>query len=144
MNPESPDFHQELENFPELYDTFSSVVTSFIFHKSGGNLNSLIKKGDSWVCDPNFVTFRLHYKLANKTGDESKRNITVDLRGNVHEYASEHFPHLPLQPAQNGYCRCKVKSLSQLDGLMFYLGRAYELYSRGSTREKLSQNVIEK
>lgn len=112
--------HEELEKLDDLYNPFV-VVYDFISSLHRGNWE---KKGTQWVYDPNFVTFSIHYQRAH--------NVTVCLRGNPHEFIP--FGHLPLKPAQSGYSRCKVESVNQLDALLCYIRRAYEIWTEGRTR----------
>ncbi len=127
-----PDLHSELESLGNLHNP-SIVMLDFIFGITDGNLGSFTKRGTQWVYEPNFITLSIHSQRAN--------NVTICLRGNPHEFAQ--YNHLPLTPAQHGYCRCKVESVLQLDAALVYIRRAYELWSKGRNRIQKEQKIVE-
>jgi len=87
-----------------------------------------------WVIRPNnFVTFEPHWKRTT--------NIAISLRGNPEEFAE--LSELPLKEGMKGYSECTVISSSQLAGATFYIRRAEQLYTRGSTRTQKKQSIIE-
>ena len=100
------DLHSELERSHLGYEFIT--VLEFIFSLEKGDFT---KKGTSWVYDPNFVVLSIHSKIAS--------NVTIDLRGNVYEFPQ--FSHLPLVNAQNGYSRCKVEGVFQIDAALLYI-----------------------
>lgn len=52
------DLHSELENFPELFDSFI-VLIDFVRDLEPGHF---VKSESQWTYDPNFLAFTFHYK----------------------------------------------------------------------------------
>jgi hypothetical protein len=83
-------------------------------------------KNGRWVCEPNFVTFEIHYKRA--------QNIRISLRGNPEEF--EQHEELPLKAGMNGYSECSFESNSQLFAATAYIRRAWQIFNKGRARTK--------
>ena len=122
--------HSELEKLSDLYNPFI-VVLDFIFALERGNF---VKEDKQWVYRPeNFVTLDIHSQF--------RHNVTICLRGNPHEFAE--LPHLPLKRARNGYSRCKVEDVLQLDAALSYIRTAHELRKRGPSRIQKERKIVE-
>jgi len=122
------ELHSELERSHLGYEFIT--VLQFIFDLQKGDFT---KKGRSWVYDPNFVVLSIHSQITS--------NVTIDLRGNVYEFPQ--FSHLPLVNAQNGYSRCKVEGVFQLDAALTYIRYVHKFWKEGADRIKRERKIVE-
>jgi len=132
-SPSCTDMKTIIDELHELYliGAQFAPVLDFISALEPGAFQ---KEDTQWVYRPrNFVTLSIHSKRTN--------NITVCLRGNVQEFAQ--FEHLPLTPAQAGYCRYKMTTVSQLDAALCHIRRAHELSVRGRSCTQKALKIVE-
>jgi hypothetical protein len=121
----------EIENIEELKHMGIALVQ---YAKSIIDGVEFEQNGTRWVARPdNFVTFEPHWKRA--------KNIAVSLRGNPGEFIEQN--ELPLRSGMSGYSECKLTNVNQLAAASSYIGRAAELYQRGSTRTHTKPKVVE-
>ncbi len=124
------DLHSELENFPELFDSFI-VLIDFISDLEPGHF---VKSETQWTYDPNFLALTFHYKR--------KHHIVAYVRGRPSEFAE--MKHLPLESVRYGsYSKCYVENVTQMDALLFYVRRSHELWSKGKGRTGTRQRIVE-
>lgn len=126
------DVRLAIERIPELknvghalIDFIEDICPRIIFQKQGRR----------WVGSENFVTFTIQHSKA--------RSIAISLRGNPSEFPS--FNELPLKAGMGygAYTECTVKKPRQLPAVAMCIQRAYELYTKGSTRPRKKLEIKE-
>ena len=92
-------------------------------------------KGKRWVPTVNFVAFTVQHARA--------QNMVISLRGNPKEFLK--FDELPLKKGMGygAYTECTLETPDQLPAVAMCIKKAFELYRKGSTRQKKNPKLTE-